>query len=383
MVLVSRTEVMNKPRSRKNVVVIASLPPPTGGASKNSRIIIEELRKKNVTLRVVRVNAQEITAHASGLLYHAKRMLIFTSNIPLLFVNLKSQSNVYLVLDGGKGIWYNLIYMVIIVLKSPDNIFIHHRGLLHLETYNLAMSLMLKIGSLKIANIFLEKHMKTQFENMYAKKIPHYIVRNAATCDVQPNLRGSFPFSRTVHVGYLSNLNSDKGFDVICKVFPRLARIHPDIEFLIGGVPTNQLSKNMLLELSEQLGERLYYAGEIHGDDKIQFFRNTDIFVFPTKFPQEAQPNVLYEAMASGCIIVATNHACIPFMLDDAPHRLVGLKELNVENKFVDAIEMEIAEIGDQKVRALKRENAIKAFIEIKEKSVYHFSQLLTAITEG
>lgn len=47
------------------------------------------------------------------------------------------------------------------------------------------------------------------------------------------------------------------------------------------------------------------------------------MFVLSTRFSQEAQPNVLYEAMASGAAIVSTRWAGVPWIVESSVARLI------------------------------------------------------------
>jgi glycosyltransferase involved in cell wall biosynthesis len=54
------------------------------------------------------------------------------------------------------------------------------------------------------------------------------------------------------------------------------------------------------------------------GEEKQQLFSEADIFVFPSKFPVEAQPLVLLEAMSSGCAVITSSVGEIPSTVDSS-----------------------------------------------------------------
>jgi glycosyltransferase involved in cell wall biosynthesis len=60
------------------------------------------------------------------------------------------------------------------------------------------------------------------------------------------------------------------------------------------------------------------------GAEKADLFRRADIFVLPTRYPVEAQPLVLLEAMAAGCAIVCSEAGEIPTILDAESAILIG-----------------------------------------------------------
>jgi len=68
------------------------------------------------------------------------------------------------------------------------------------------------------------------------------------------------------------------------------------------------------------------------GPEKATLFREAHIFVLPTRYPVEAQPVALLEAMASGCAIITTRVGEIPMILD-------GKSAVMLESASTDAVE--------------------------------------------
>jgi glycosyltransferase involved in cell wall biosynthesis len=61
----------------------------------------------------------------------------------------------------------------------------------------------------------------------------------------------------------------------------------------------------------------VFYWGKKYGQDKDAFFRNADIFVFPTYYPNECFPLVLLEAMQQGLPCISTMEGGITSIIDD------------------------------------------------------------------
>ena len=53
------------------------------------------------------------------------------------------------------------------------------------------------------------------------------------------------------------------------------------------------------------------------GDVKVAFYRDIDMFLFPTPWRQEAAPLVIYEALAAGCPVLATDRGLIAEFVPD------------------------------------------------------------------
>ena len=57
--------------------------------------------------------------------------------------------------------------------------------------------------------------------------------------------------------------------------------------------------------------------GAKYGEEKIRFFQEADLFVFPTCYPNECFPIVLLEAMQQGLPCISTNEGGIPDIIDE------------------------------------------------------------------
>ena len=58
------------------------------------------------------------------------------------------------------------------------------------------------------------------------------------------------------------------------------------------------------------------YWGRRYGSEKDVFWRDADIFVFPTYYHNECFPLVILEAMEQGLPVISTNEGGIPDIID-------------------------------------------------------------------
>lgn len=97
----------------------------------------------------------------------------------------------------------------------------------------------------------------------------------------------------------------------------RLADDGLPVRLHLAGPITEKEVEPRLQALKAKFGDRVQWSGPVSGDTKVAFYRGIDVFLFATTHPQEAQPNVIYEALAAGIPVLATPRACIPEMLVD------------------------------------------------------------------
>ena len=125
----------------------------------------------------------------------------------------------------------------------------------------------------------------------------------------QPN-RGSLT------VTYLSNLVPTKGIEEFVRMALDIAAAESDVSFAVAGDwlqpgTAAERAVNGLLA-SAGAADRIRFLGEVQGAAKAALLARTDIYVLPTYYPFEGQPNAIVEAMAAGCAVVSTDHAAIP-----------------------------------------------------------------------
>ncbi len=119
-----------------------------------------------------------------------------------------------------------------------------------------------------------------------------------------------------LRVLYLSNLIPEKGiFDLLEALKKLKAKKVPFLAQIAGAIDAQHQQK--LDALFKALAPEVEYLGVVHAEKKKDALINSNVFVFPTYYPMEGQPIALLEAMATGNVILTTNHAGIPDIFED------------------------------------------------------------------
>lgn len=135
---------------------------------------------------------------------------------------------------------------------------------------------------------------------------------------------------RTVRLLYLSNLIQSKGYaDVLAAaaILRREAGLRFELVFAGRFLPSvddrhacspaqSEQAFRARIE-AEDLSDTVRYVGPVTGRAKWRLFESADIFLLPTNYRHEGQPVSVIEAMAHGCVVVATAFRAIPDMLVD------------------------------------------------------------------
>lgn len=142
---------------------------------------------------------------------------------------------------------------------------------------------------------------------------------------------------------YLSNLIPTKG----CNVLLDALRILKDkgvpfvCDFIGGDCPEQSADDFVALIHQKQLEGSAFYRGKKYGVEKENFYRNADIFVFPTFYSAECFPLVLLDTMQYSLPCISTSEAAIPDIVEDGETGFIVHR--NNAEALADRIELMIA----------------------------------------
>ena len=135
---------------------------------------------------------------------------------------------------------------------------------------------------------------------------------------------------RPVRLLFLSNLHQSKGyFDVLEAVAALRRTTAIPLEAVFAGSflpsvddpapmsPAEAEARFHEYVAAHGLGNIVRYAGPVVGSAKRRLLETSDVFVLPTRYFTEGQPLAVIEAMAHGCVVIATDYRAIPDLVVD------------------------------------------------------------------
>ena len=204
------------------------------------------------------------------------------------------------------------------------------------------LNISLKNFFLKNVNIvLLSPTLKKDFDKIGSMKNIYFLPNGVEDCLQKNNfydfISTRFNSFRKVNVLYLSNMIKSKGyFDVLNLA---KASINSNIHFHFAGGWQNDEDKNEFFDYIEEhnLSNFVTYHGFLTGQEKKDLFRISHLFIFPSRYKNEAFPLSILEAFSYGIPVIASDEGAIPSMIDSRSGIIV--EDIgNLQNSLIQGV---------------------------------------------
>ena len=162
----------------------------------------------------------------------------------------------------------------------------------------------------------------------YVKREDIYICPNGIPNSCKEELKARRN-NEVPHLLFLSNLLISKGVTVLLDALKILKeKEYTFVCQFVGGETSEMGAVQFSEEVDKRnLNDRIAYVGRKVGEEKEAFFRQSDVFVFPTYYYNECFPLVILEAMEYKLPVISTNEGGIPDMVKDGENGLICEKQ--------------------------------------------------------
>jgi glycosyltransferase involved in cell wall biosynthesis len=300
-----RPDLSNQSVTR-SVAFVGPLPPPVNGFSNVCAMMLDVLETK---MRVaVFDRAPILNNRLLTILRQVTRPLSYFAGCIT-----ERDGILYLALSGGRGQFIDLGYVLISKVFGRQ-VFVHHHSFLYINApsrFNKWLFSMIRNDT----HIVLSKKMGEQLANSYGlDRQGIRVVSNAAFYDALP-VAGPTGRSEAepLQIGFLSNITFEKGFVEFFGILKQLKSHRIVYRAFIAG-PLAPAAEETFHKLCSEVTD-VEYLGPVYGEAKERFYQRLDIFLFPTKYANEAEPLVVYEALRRGVFVIACDRGAISEML--------------------------------------------------------------------
>jgi glycosyltransferase involved in cell wall biosynthesis len=290
-----------------SVFVVGPLAPPVHGASAVTRKVVDILRTAGADVAECDTSPN---IKSRGWRWHFNRLRAYGRCYRTILASKRGQC-VYVSLSGGAGLFYDFIVVAIARLRAHVTIF-HHHSFTYIDRWRLFFSMLVKIAPPRQVHVVLCPQMQRGITRRYACDGKFITVSNlcflpqmSAAIDARHALR---------KIGFLSNLSMDKGIDRFLDLASELSS-QPDVEVHFAGPFADAVTESYVRNRLKDL-PNVTYHGPLFGEAKQHFYRLIDLFVFLSRYANEAEPLVLYEAMLAGLPVAITARGCACDVID-------------------------------------------------------------------
>lgn len=227
--------------------------------------------------------------------------------------------HVYMTPDSGQGLIGSLIMLLILRIMRRQ-VIAHHHVFSYLNESSLASRVFFGLARDGVRHIVLCGRMGDLMRTRYGGEFDIVVQSNAALVGAAAR-RPERQCVRTI--GYLSNISRDKGIDTFIAAAEELTAEHPGLKVLIAGPATAPEVRELVDEFVARDSINRQYLGPVYDAAKAAFFEQVDVLLFPTRYKNEAEPLVIFEADRYGTVVIANDRGCICEQIAD-PNLVVG-----------------------------------------------------------
>lgn len=297
------------------MILLLDLPKPVHGMSNVNLAITEFIKEEGYQTKVINTVpsyfAHLFPGKAWGLAKFAHTFYCYVKIILLMCFN--QYHTIYRPINGGGSQVYDLFY-ILISRVFTKKLFIHHHSFNYLNRTSKLFSLLNKIAGKNSTHIVLGKRMADLLVERYGIQRDKIIILSNLAFFETITMEAKTVNSK-LRIGHLANLCSEKGVNIFVDVCKKLNEMGVEFSAQVAGPFVDEATKKYITK-SLQVIPQLEYLGPLYADKKLAFYEGLDCFIFPSKYNNEAEPLVLYEAGMFGAYIMGTQRGSMKDVIE-------------------------------------------------------------------
>lgn len=306
-------------KTRKaDVLALLMMPPPVHGASAINQKMVQHLENCGIPVTVLNTVPSNHVHCFDGPMWKLQRALLILQVFAQVLRRVwQPPTSVYIGISGGTGLLFDCVLALAIRwLRVPA--VVHHHSFAYVSANSALFRRFCSLLSLvPVTHVVLCSEMGEQLCARYPELISPaqvHVLSNAAFFEDGTAKPDTMDTPATLSVGYISNITPEKGIRDVLALFTRCREAGLPIKMTVAG-PCADESIRAELEAMSNGHEPFIYLGAIYGDRKQEFFQSLNVLVFPTRYANEAEPLVIYEAAEQGVPTIANARGCIASMV--------------------------------------------------------------------
>lgn len=304
----------NKGKSGSLTVLACAMPPPVFGQSVVNAAVRDAAMQRSNTVVVADISAGSIVKNKTYHWTRIKRVLLAAAT---LIRNARAPNRkIYMITQVGYGIVYNHFLLALARLLDY-RIILHHHDSGHTKFYRGSVAVLMWLVGRGAVHVTLGSAMAEDLKRY--KPVRRVLVSQNARIIPDPEfIRPQSDAAKSLRVGHMSNLSRAKGLNLTIETVLAARASGLNVELILAGPCDGKEAEITLKDAQEKLGPALDYRGPVSGESKDRFFRDIDVFLFPTIYKYEAQPLVILEAMSYSAAVIVADRGYTAELVDQA-----------------------------------------------------------------
>jgi glycosyltransferase involved in cell wall biosynthesis len=308
---------------RRKILVIGQLPPPVHGSNVMAQRFMEALAENGFDARIVQKTFSQVLEEVGSVtLTKILRVPALCRNVISTIKEWQPELCVYFISVGLTSLLVDSVLIYILrYYKVPYLLYFHGQGY---RKYNASRYLALRrvirdTLSKAMGGLVLGERLKHDVSQHIPEEHLHILPNGIPDIHEVERIRYGKNGS-VIKIMFLSNLIPSKGpMEFLRMAKEVLAVSRHQVHFTLTGIPS---SNRYLKELNSFIFDHgltghVRITGPLYDQEKEALFRNSDIFVFPTRFKKETLGIVNLEAMQWGLPVISSPIGAIPEIIQD------------------------------------------------------------------
>lgn len=292
-----------------DVIMVGPFPPPLHGMASVNLSVYNDLVQKGKQIKVLNTSARNLKRTYLARLGRAPRVIL---NLFLFMLSVRQCKTFYSSVSGGWGKVYEIVFLLV-ARACKKKIFLHHHCFSYLNKNSVIMKIMARVAGKSAVHITQSPLMAEKLKARYG--VVSAIAVSNAVFMLSDSERNAGEKKEIKVLGFISNIAREKGIFVFLDLMQKLDKSECPLRAKIAGPFQDSTTENAVLEQLKKM-TNVEYVGPIYGADKVAFFKEIDVLVFPTCYVNETEGIVNHEAMSHGVPVIAYGRGCIPEIIN-------------------------------------------------------------------